>query len=75
MKTPTEIMAPDLKSKTPPSVIELTTYESICTKTNAQKKVQKYRTYLSPLPYLSSLIILPYAFQIINAKIDIHPFA
>jgi hypothetical protein len=41
MKMPTETMAPDWKLNTPPSVIELTTYESICTKTNTQKKVQK----------------------------------
>ena len=42
--TPTETIAPVIKSNFAPSVIELTTYETICTKRNDQKKVQKYRT-------------------------------
>lgn len=44
MVTPTETIAPGINSNFAPGVMELTTYVSICTKRNDQKKVQKYRT-------------------------------
>lgn len=49
--TPRETIAPETKSKDTPDM-ELTTYESICTKRNDQKKVQKKRTTFHLLPIL-----------------------
>ncbi len=52
MVTPTETIAPGINSNSAPGVIELTTYVSICTKRNDQKKVQKNRTIFHLLTIL-----------------------
>jgi hypothetical protein len=65
--TAIDTMAPGIKANSPPSVIELTTYESICTNKNVQKKVQKYFIVFTSNPILH---LLSYYHTLSNLKTE-----